>query len=283
MDHPADRCTDWASPSMPCTCASPIPTTGRTDRILRWWSGLLLRAPKATWEVSNPNGATIESRGRALHHHVQPPQPLRYPAYLHLPGSIRMLTEEGAQGPPSRGRARGPPSSSPSTVSTTSRPWKDLETAKEKTKSGIVLWIAPEGTRPAPASWASSRREGSWWPSRPGAHHPCGHQRLGQDPQSRHLGPIHGPARAPRHRGPHRRLELHSRGEGQAHGSSEEGHRKPSRIRIPESQVRTGVVPAGKGLFPAVGRVILPWRPTSSKRALEAGEVLGLEHLGAGS
>jgi len=117
------------------------------DRILRWWSGLLLRAPKATWEVSNPNGVTIEPGVPYIimsNHRSHYDIPL---IFVSLPGSIRMLTKKELFRVPIWGRGLRAAEFLSIDRFDHQQALKDLETAKEKMKSGIVLWIAPEGTR----------------------------------------------------------------------------------------------------------------------------------------
>lgn len=117
------------------------------DRILRWWSGYLLKIARVRYKVSNPYNVTpkegvpyiIMSNHRS-HYDI----PL---IFISIPGSIRMLTKKELFKVPIWGMGLKAAEFLSIDRKDHTRAMKDLETAKVKMKSGIVLWIAPEGTR----------------------------------------------------------------------------------------------------------------------------------------
>jgi 1-acyl-sn-glycerol-3-phosphate acyltransferase len=117
------------------------------DGILRWWSGVLLKATGATWEVSDPHGVTIEP---GVPHIIMSNHRSHYDIpliFVSLPGSIRMLTKKELFRVPVWGKGMTASEFLSIDRHNHEQALKDLEFAKEKMKSGIVLWIAPEGTR----------------------------------------------------------------------------------------------------------------------------------------
>ncbi len=117
------------------------------DRILRWWSSCLLRAVRASYEVSNPHGVSLKPGVPYIimsNHRSHYDIPL---IFVSLPGSIRMLTKKELFKVPIWGRGLKAAEFLSIDRKDHEQAMKDLEIAKEKMKSGIVLWIAPEGTR----------------------------------------------------------------------------------------------------------------------------------------
>lgn len=120
---------------------------GFADNVLRWWSGSLLRAVRARPLISNPYQVTIEpgtpyivmSNHRSLYD-----IPL---IFVSLPGSIRMLTKKELFKVPVWGRGLKAAEFLSIDRKNHAQAIKDLEYAKEQMKGGIVLWVAPEGTR----------------------------------------------------------------------------------------------------------------------------------------
>ena len=132
----------------------------RSDRILRWWANILLKATGATWDVSNPHGVDIKPGTPCIimsNHRSHYDIPLIFRA---LPGSIRMLTKKELFKIPVWGSAMKAVEFISIDRHDHGQALKDLETAKEKMKSGIVLWIAPEGTRSRNGSLGEFKKGG---------------------------------------------------------------------------------------------------------------------------
>jgi len=160
----------------------------RADGILRWWSSGLLKSVRATREVSNPHQVSIEP---GVPHIIMSNHRSHYDIpliFVTLPGSIRMLTKKELFRVPVWGRGLKAAEFLSIDRRNHGQALKDLEFAKEKMKDGIVLWIA--GRHPHPQREAGGVQEGRVHAGPParGAHHPRGHQGLGQDPQGGHLG-----------------------------------------------------------------------------------------------
>jgi len=118
-----------------------------SDRILRWWSGYLLKAVKVGYEVSNPHNVTLEEGIPYIvmsNHRSHYDIPL---IFVSIHGSIRMLTKKELFKVPIWGRGLKAAEFVSIDRKDHAQAMKDLETAKAQMKSGIVLWIAPEGTR----------------------------------------------------------------------------------------------------------------------------------------
>ncbi len=117
------------------------------DSILRWWAGLLLKAVGASWEVKNPHNVTI-TPGRPhiimSNHRSHYDIPL---IFVSLPGSIRMLTKKELFKIPIWGRGMKASEFISIDRRNHDQALKDLDEARKMMESGIVLWVAPEGTR----------------------------------------------------------------------------------------------------------------------------------------
>ncbi len=117
------------------------------DSVLRWWSRHLLKAVRGSYEVSNPHGVTIQPDTPYIimsNHRSHYDIPL---IFVSLPGSIRMLTKKELFRIPIWGRGLKAAEFLSIDRHNHEQALKDLELAKEKMKNGVVLWIAPEGTR----------------------------------------------------------------------------------------------------------------------------------------
>lgn len=117
------------------------------DSVLRWWSRYLLKAVRASYEVFNPHGVAIQPDTPYIimsNHRSHCDIPL---IFVSLPGSIRMLTKKELFRIPVWGRALHAAEFLSIDRHNHEQALKDLEFAKEKMKNGVVLWIAPEGTR----------------------------------------------------------------------------------------------------------------------------------------
>ena len=117
------------------------------DNVLRWWSGVLLRAVGASWVVSNPHRVTIKP-GRP---HIIMVNHLSYYdiplSFVSLPGSIRMLTKKELFKIPIWGKGMEAAEFISIDRHNLEQSLKDLDEARKIMQSGIVLWVAPEGTR----------------------------------------------------------------------------------------------------------------------------------------
>lgn len=118
-----------------------------SDGILRWWSTLLLKAVGASWEVSNPHGVALAT-GRPYiimsNHRSHYDIPL---IFVSLPGSIRMLTKKELFKIPIWGRGLKAAEFISIDRHDHEQALKDLDEARKMMEGGIVLWVAPEGTR----------------------------------------------------------------------------------------------------------------------------------------
>lgn len=117
------------------------------DRSLRLWSRALLRIVKATCHVHNPHQVHFEP-GRAYilmsNHASLYDIPLIFTA---LPGSIRMIAKKELFRIPIWGHAMKACEFLAIDRKDSGQALKDLTIVREKMQSGIVPWIAPEGTR----------------------------------------------------------------------------------------------------------------------------------------
>jgi 1-acyl-sn-glycerol-3-phosphate acyltransferase len=117
------------------------------DRRLRWWSQNLLRYAELGVRVVNPHGVEIPDGRPCIlmsNHSSLYDIPL---VFMALPGSIRMLTKKELFRVPIWGR--GLAAGEFVAIDRTDRQQaiRDLSAARDKMASGIVLWVAPEGTR----------------------------------------------------------------------------------------------------------------------------------------
>ncbi len=117
------------------------------DQRLRWWSERLLGYVKLRCRVVNPDRVEIP-HGRPVilmsNHSSLYDIPLVFQA---LPGSIRMLTKKELFRVPIWGRGLKAGEFVSIDRKDHTQALKDLAAAREKMASGIVLWVAPEGTR----------------------------------------------------------------------------------------------------------------------------------------
>ena len=117
------------------------------DSVLRWWSGVLLRVAGVSWEVSNPHNVTVK-QGRPhiimVNHRSYYDIPL---SFVSLPGSIRMLTKKELFKIPIWGKGMKAAEFISIDRHNLEQALRDLEEARKIMQSGIVLWLAPEGTR----------------------------------------------------------------------------------------------------------------------------------------
>jgi 1-acyl-sn-glycerol-3-phosphate acyltransferase len=130
------------------------------DSVLRWWSAGLLRSVKATWEVHNPHNVSIKP-GRPhiimTNHRSHYDIPL---SFVSLPGSIRMLAKSELFKVPIWGKGMKAAEFISIDRKNFEQALKDLEEARKLMQSGIVLWVAPEGSRSRTAKLGEFKKGG---------------------------------------------------------------------------------------------------------------------------
>lgn len=117
------------------------------DGVLRWWSSLLLRSVGATWEIVNPGGVKVIPGRPCIimsNHRSHYDIPL---IFVSLEGSIRMLTKKELFRIPLWGRGMKAAEFISIDRHDHDQALEDLKEAKRMMEDGIVLWVAPEGTR----------------------------------------------------------------------------------------------------------------------------------------
>ena len=117
------------------------------DDVLRWWSKVLLKAVRASWKVNDPhNVGIVPGKPHIImsNHRSHYDIPL---IFVSLPGSIRMLAKKELFRIPVWGKGMKASEFISIDRHNHAQALKDLEEARNMMESGIVLWIAPEGTR----------------------------------------------------------------------------------------------------------------------------------------
>jgi 1-acyl-sn-glycerol-3-phosphate acyltransferase len=117
------------------------------DGLLNWWSNGLVNAVRIKKTVFDPFGIRIESGKRYIimsNHRSHYDIPL---TILSLPASIRMLTKKELFRIPLWGRGMAAGEFISIDRNNIEQAKQDLKKAREKMEDGIVLWVAPEGTR----------------------------------------------------------------------------------------------------------------------------------------
>ena len=117
------------------------------DRVLRWWSRFLLRNVGAGVHINNPHQVTISPGIPYIvmsNHRSHYDIPL---IFVSLPGSIRMLTKKELFKVPVWGKGLKAAEFLSIDRHDHAQAIRDLDYAKEQMRGGIVLWVAPEGTR----------------------------------------------------------------------------------------------------------------------------------------
>lgn len=117
------------------------------DRRLRWWAGRLLHYVRLRCRLVDPHGVEIPPARPVIlmsNHSSLYDIPLIFRA---LPGSIRMLTKKELFRVPIWGRGLAAGEFVSIDRKNRAQAMRDLAAAREKMASGIVLWVAPEGTR----------------------------------------------------------------------------------------------------------------------------------------
>jgi len=118
------------------------------DRRLRWWSQRLIDLAELRCRAVNPRGLRFGEDGKPTilmsNHSSLYDIPLIFVA---LPGSIRMLTKKELFSIPIWGRGLRAGEFASIDRKNREQALRDLAQARAKMESGIVLWVAPEGTR----------------------------------------------------------------------------------------------------------------------------------------
>ncbi|MBU1671298.1 MAG: 1-acyl-sn-glycerol-3-phosphate acyltransferase [Actinobacteria bacterium] len=131
------------------------------DRLLRWWAGKLVDSVRIRYVVHDPHGLELEPGKRYIimsNHRSHYDIPL---VILALPGSIRMLTKKELFKVPLWGRGLKAGEFISIDRSDIEQAKKDLAAARRKMESGVVLWIAPEGTRSRTGKLGPFKKGGS--------------------------------------------------------------------------------------------------------------------------
>jgi len=119
----------------------------RGDERLRWWSKRLLDLIDLHWRVFNPSGTRIQGATPTIimsNHASLYDIPLLFVA---LPGSIRMLTKKELFRVPIWGRGLRVAEFIAIDRRDRRQAIEALDQARDKMSEGIIVWVAPEGTR----------------------------------------------------------------------------------------------------------------------------------------
>jgi 1-acyl-sn-glycerol-3-phosphate acyltransferase len=130
------------------------------DERLRWWSTHVLDMARISYRAVNPDNVSI-TPGRPIvlmsNHSSLYDIPL---IFATIDGSIRMLTKEELFRTPIWGRGMRSAEFISIDRHNHDRALADLEVAKDKMRSGIALWLAPEGTRSKTAALEPFKKGG---------------------------------------------------------------------------------------------------------------------------
>ena len=117
------------------------------DSRLRWWAAKILESVKLSYTAFNPFKVSFQPGKPYIimcNHSSLFDIPL---TFLGLPGSIRMLTKKELFRIPIWGKGMQVAEFIPIDRHNRQQAIQDLEVARRKMESGIILWVAPEGTR----------------------------------------------------------------------------------------------------------------------------------------
>jgi len=117
------------------------------DKWLRWWAAKLVDSVGIKYTVIDPHHLRIEPGRRYIvmsNHRSHYDIPL---SVLAIPGSVRMLTKKELFKVPLWGKGMEAGEFISIDRHDFEQAKKDLAAARAKMEDGIVLWIAPEGTR----------------------------------------------------------------------------------------------------------------------------------------
>lgn len=122
-------------------------TRARVDQQNRDSSRKLLRVLKTKYKVINPNNVKVEPNKNYViisNHQSHYDIPL---IFIAMNGSIRMIAKKELFRVPIWGPAMYPAEHISMDRENREQAVKDMQNAREKIESGIIPWIAPEGTR----------------------------------------------------------------------------------------------------------------------------------------
>ncbi|MDY7017956.1 MAG: lysophospholipid acyltransferase family protein [Nitrospirota bacterium] len=117
------------------------------DNLFKWWAAKVVNAVRVRYTINNPYGVRIEPNKRYIvmsNHRSHYDIPL---IVLSFPDSVRMLTKKELFKVPIWGPALRVSEFVSIDRKNLEQAKKDLARARATMESGIVLWIAPEGTR----------------------------------------------------------------------------------------------------------------------------------------
>lgn len=117
------------------------------DKIIRTWATKLLNPTKMNYRVHNPHNVTFNGERRYIimcNHLSAYDIPLSFVA---IDGSLRMVAKKELFNIPIMSAGMRAAEIIKLDRQNRKQAVKDLEVAKQKMQSGIVVWIAPEGTR----------------------------------------------------------------------------------------------------------------------------------------
>jgi len=130
------------------------------DKIFRTMCQKLLRAARVSYTIHHRDKLTLEPHQHYIvmcNHSSLYDIPLSTVA---VPGSLRMMAKRELFKVPLWGRAMKKSGFIPIDRNNRAQAKKDLDYAKEKMKSGIMIWIAPEGTRSKTGKLQSFKKGG---------------------------------------------------------------------------------------------------------------------------
>jgi len=144
-------------------------TREKCNRRLRWWSTGLLKNLKLSYSSHNLDRLTLEPGKPYIimsNHSSLCDIPL---IFATMPGSIRMLTKRELFDVPVWGRGMKQAEFISIDRHNRRQAVKDLQQAQKKMESGIILWVAPEGTRSRTGGLGSFKKGGFMLAIRTGA------------------------------------------------------------------------------------------------------------------
>lgn len=133
----------------------------KIDQLTRWWARKMLQIVEVNYQVFNPHQVQFASKhsyvimsNHASHYDI----PLIYAAFP--AGSIRMIAKKELFRVPVWGHAMRAAEFISIDRNNRRQAVKDLQMAREKIRSGIIPWIAPEGTRTRTGEMQSFKKGG---------------------------------------------------------------------------------------------------------------------------
>lgn len=161
--------TLWISIEVIYKVHSGAETREKCDRRLRWWSAALLKNLKLSYSAHNLHRVNYQPGKPYMimsNHSSLCDIPL---IFVTMPGSIRMLTKKELFDVPIWGRGMQEGEFISIDRDNRRQAIKDLQRAQKKMESGIILWVAPEGTRSRTGELGSFKKGGFMVAIRTGA------------------------------------------------------------------------------------------------------------------